>query len=458
MRTIRLNRRRLFSSWWIAVVAEMGFVGAMSWHGDFLRAGEAWRFTAFGVAAGMVYWLAVVGFLKPPLTVARKTWWFWAVAVGLRLAILPVLAGDDLWRYRWEGRIQLHGFNPYQLAPDAPALAPLRDTEWHRISHLNFPAIYPPLTELTFAALAAVRTPVTGYKVLFGLVDLGVVLVLRRLLARRTGTPDLAAWYAWNPLAVYAAAGAAHFDGLMVLTLLGAIWLLERATVENRSSVAWGSAALLGVSAAFKIVPLALVPVWFFALGWRRAWWTLPVVFAVPVGLAAWYGFPAVPVFGALGKFGREFRVNDAVWWIVGMSGGWVQAVGAGMCVGLAVWWRRDWRRGTLWVMGAALLLSPVIHAWYVVWMLPLAVWRGGPASRAWFVWSVSVSGYFLLWEVNHDSGQPWEEPFWLRTFIYLPPLVAWAGINVRGHNSKGETPQTMVENRRPDERGASIP
>ncbi len=86
-----------------------------------------------------------------------------------------------------KGRIQLHGFNPYQLAPDAPGLIPLRDAEWNRISHLNFPAIYPPLTEMTFAALAAVRTPVIGYKLLFGLVDLGVVCLLRRFLARGPG-------------------------------------------------------------------------------------------------------------------------------------------------------------------------------------------------------------------------------------------------------------------------------
>ena len=114
---------------------------------------------------------------------------------------LPVLVGDDLWRYRWEGRIQLHGFNPYQLAPDAPALVPLRDAEWNRISHLNFPAIYPPLTEMTFAALASLRTPVIGYKILFGLMDLGVVFCcvasLRAGRGRRTaprGTRGIRWW------------------------------------------------------------------------------------------------------------------------------------------------------------------------------------------------------------------------------------------------------------------------
>ena len=439
--------RRFLRSWWIAVAAEACLLIWMSRHGDFLWAGEAWRFTILGILAGAAYWLAVRRFLHAPLTAAQRTRWFWVAAVVLRLAILPVLAGDDVWRYRWEGRIQLHGFNPYQLAPDAPALAGLRDAEWSRISHLDFPAIYPPLTELTFAALAACRLPVLGYKVLFGMVDLGVVFLLRRLLARGRRPVEEAAWYAWNPLAVYAAAGAAHFDGLMLVTLLWAIYLLDRATGEEARVpwCEWGSAALLGVAAAFKVVPLALVPVWGCALGWRRAALVLPTALSIPPLLATLYGFPAVPVFGALGRFARGFRVNDPVWWLVDMVrapgepsvNDPYQAVAVLVCGGLAVWQRRDWRRGLFWVMGAALLLSPVLHAWYAVWLLPLAVWRGPAAARPWLVLSVSMFGYFLLWEVNHASGRPWQEPLWLRLFIYLPPLVTFlAGINTPARTS----------------------
>ena len=311
-------------------------------------------FTACGVAAGIMYWLAVVRFLKTPLSTVQKAWWFWVVAVGLRLAILPVLAGDDLWRYRWEGRIQLHGFNPYQLAPDAPALVPLRDAEWNRISHLNFPAIYPPLTELTFAALAAVKMPVFGYKLLFALIDLGVVFLLRRLLARGPEPPEAAAWYAWNPLAVYAAAGAAHFDGLMVLPLLGAIWLLERAVVENRASAAWGSAALLGVSAAFKIVPLALVPVWWVRAGLAagrggRCRWC----WQVPVGLAAWStGFRRCRCSGRWdgsgGSSGSTMPCGGS--WTRGCrrAGIGCRPWGRGFARGWRCGGDRDWRRGTL--------------------------------------------------------------------------------------------------------------
>ena len=419
----------------VGLAVELTCICLLTWHGNFLEAGEGARFTVLAILAGAASWLAVRGFLHaaPPRSSAL---WFWTVAVVLRIAVLPILPGDDIWRCRWEGVIQLRGFNPYQLAPDAPVLAGLRDADWSRINHQNVPAIYPPLTELTFAALARGGVPVWGYKLLFLLADLGVAALLRRLLVRRGVSPDAAAWYAWNPLAVYVSAGAAHFDALMVVAMLGGISCLDRLPEppDARTGkptwrvpmLAWVSVLLLGIAIAFKAVPAVLLPVWFFALGWRRALITLPVALGLAPLLALLYGFPGVPVFATLGRFARDFRVNDALWWLVDPAGRAVGIYGpvtALVCLALAVWLRRDWRRATLWVLGAALLLSPVLHAWYALWLLPLAVWRG-EGARAWLVFSVSVFGYFLLWEVNHDSGLPWTEPLWLRLLIYLPPLV----------------------------------
>ena len=422
---------RLFYRLCVGVVGELLCLGLMTRHGDFLHHGEPLAFVAVAFVAGAAFWLAVDAFARvlfAPRTGAR---WFWVVAVACRVVMLPILPGDDLWRYRWEGAIQLHGFNPYVLAPDAPALTPLRDAEWTRISHQSFPAIYPPLAELTFAAIAWSKMPVLGYKILFALADLGIAGILRRLLARR-GRPAEAVWYAWNPLAVYVSAGAAHFDCLMVLALMGAVCCLDQLPARPPPGwrvpmAAWASVGLLGAAVALKMVPALLLPVWSFALGWRRALLALPVAAGGPVALAFLYGFPGTPVFGALDRFARDFRVNDALWWLVdpaSHASGAARFVTIGVCGVLAAWWRADWRRALLWVMGAVLLLGPQVHAWYVLWILPLAVWRG---ARAWCVLSVSMFGYFLLWEVNHASSSPWTEPLWLRVLIYGPPLAALA-------------------------------
>ena len=432
----------------------------LSRHGDFLQAGEASKFVSLGVGAGLVYWLAVVCFARGTLPVRQSAWVFWTGAVILRLVILPVLPGDDLWRYRWEGLIQLHGFNPYALSPDAPILVPLRDADWLKINHRNFPAIYPPLAQICFAALALLGNSAWLYKVVFLLADLACCGVLRRLATQAGTGGERAAWYAWNPLVVYAFAGAAHFDCLMILALLGAVWALEaslRGTItpvrgvsfDATPSLLWLSVLLLGVAAGIKIVPLALFPVWAFTVGsWRRALGLFPVFMAPLAASAIAYGFPRVPVFSNLRQFGNRFRVNDPIWsaleTVTGSHGlannaiyEWITVFA---CLFLAFRFRRDWRRGLLWVWGTVLLLSPVVHAWYVVWVLPVAAWRG-PGARPWFILSVSIFGYFLLWEINHESGRPWEEPPWLRGLIYLPPAVAAATAMVIGRRPAPTTP-----------------
>ena len=207
--------------------AELWFAHVLSGHGDFLRAGEASKFVLAAFGAGLMYWLAAARLPRAELSARQSTWVFWAGTVLLRLVILPVLPGDDLWRYRWEGLIQLHGFNPYVLSPNEPALASLRDAGWLKINHRDFPAIYPPLTQAFFAAMALCGNSVWLYKLLFALTDLACCGVLRRLLSRAGGDGAQAAWYGWNPLVVYAFAGAAHFDCLMILALLGAVSALD---------------------------------------------------------------------------------------------------------------------------------------------------------------------------------------------------------------------------------------
>ena len=45
------------------------------------------------------------------------------IGVFARLLFLAYPAGNDVFRYVWEGYIQNLGFNPYVFAPTHPALA-----------------------------------------------------------------------------------------------------------------------------------------------------------------------------------------------------------------------------------------------------------------------------------------------------------------------------------------------
>jgi hypothetical protein len=83
---------------------------------------------------------------------------------------------------------------------------------------------------------------------------------------------------------------------------------------------------------------------------------------------------------------------------------------------------RGDWPRAALWIMGAVLLLSPVLHPWYATWILPIAVWR---RQHAWTVLSISALCGFLLWE-STPLWSAWQPNLLTRALVAVPPLVAW--------------------------------
>ena len=458
----------------LAILAEVALLLAALDSGDLSVPGHPARLVAALLGAGLCFLVAVRFF--PKSDGRNRAVLFWFVAIALRVVLLPMEPGDDLWRYLWEGRIQRAGFNPYVEGPDSVLLTDLRDDEWWRINHPESAAIYPPATELTFAALARAvpATPqsavsVLAFKLVFVLADLATIALLLRLvrsdgfLNRRGAegkqssaegkTEDLeslcvpllplctsavnpcpyrrAAWYAWNPAVAYACAGAGHFDSLMLLTLTAAVFALHRATTADATRPAWSwslaSAACLGLAIAFKLIPVFLLPVWFFALRKRTAALVLSV--AIPAALTLPYGGPVV-VLKPLLAFTEVTRFNDLVWaWLEAVSiqnpfgRNWPFTLTLAVAVSVIVWkFRADWRRSALWVLGAALLLSPTLHPWYVTWILPLAVWRG---QTAWTILSLSALTALLLWE-STALWTAWQPTLLTRSFVILPPLAAW--------------------------------
>ena len=398
--------------------------------GDLSIPGHPARLVGALLGAGVCFLVAVRFF--PKGSARNQALLFWFVAIALRVVLLPMEPGDDMWRYLWEGRIQREGFNPYLESPDSAELTALREAAWWKINHPESAAIYPPATELVFASLTRIgpSASVLLFKIVFILADLATVALLLRLI----GGPDrhrTAAWYAWNPAVAYACAGAGHFDSLMLLTLTAAVLALDRATAANATRPPWSwslvSTACLGLAIALKLIPVFLLPVWFFAL--RRRASALLLSVAIPAALTLLYGGPAV-VLKPLLAFADVTRFNDLVWgWLEAVTianpfgRNWPFTLALALAVAVIVWrFRADWRRSALWVLGAALLLSPVLHPWYVVWILPLAVWRG---QTAWTVLSLSALTALLLWETT-ALWTAWQPNLLTRSMVVLPPLAAW--------------------------------
>jgi hypothetical protein len=353
----------------------------------------------------------------------------------------PALS-DDVYRYIWDGRVQLHGVHPYRHAPADDALAGIRDEDWERINHPQVKTIYPPLAQILFFLLAAAGAGPVGFKLALGLADFAVVLALDRLL-RRTGLPrDRVLLYAWNPLAVMETAGSGHVEPVGILLLLLALgWVVDR---RRRLS-----AFALAASVHVKLLPLVLVPGHL-----RRAGPSAALVLLVALVLL-WlpYGLTGPPVGSGLVDYAERWEHNafafagirslmervdtaahlkpliDSLKDRTGQSlpsdflyrHVWPRDI-ARLFVGVVLMaWvahvvlrrRRDPAQEALLVLGAVLLLAPTVHPWYVLWLLPFAAAR---LSWGWLLLGATVP---LAYFVRGDDV-PWA----VRCVEYLPPLA----------------------------------
>jgi hypothetical protein len=380
-----------------------------------------------GAVAGFLTGAAVacVGFLMACAAGRVSMRRFWIVAVALRLLLLPMAPGDDVWRYIWEGRVQRAGFSPHALAPDAPALASLRDAVWERMPHRSIPAVYPPAAQAVFRWTGAVSESVGLLKLVFVLADLGVCA----LLVCRAGT-HRALWYAWSPLVVYSFAGGAHFDSLMLLPLVAAVLLAERGTAVGRVM-----ASVLGaLSVGIKWVSLPFLGWLGLAVRRRNGWWsgawvavgglaTLGVIFA---GLLADGGLRSA-ISPDFTLYARSAELLPA---LIGPHLPWTSWGNAVYAIPLVLWglWRAWVERDGAWfVCGwflAMLVCSPCVHAWYFTWPLALGALVG---SRAALLGSVSCFAYFWLQRTSALGGA-WEQGPWEKIIMWGPVLagLAW--------------------------------
>jgi alpha-1,6-mannosyltransferase len=458
-------QRGLLFKFFFALAAELFFFAALNFFDDWTLESMPIKFVESAFLAGIAYLVAVSSF-KIDIGVRKQAIIFWGIAVALRLIALPLVPGDDLWRDQWEGRIQRAGFNPYLIAPDDPKLDELRRAypESSKINHPELRAPYPPGAELLFRVFTRISDRPLFYKMVFAIADLATVALVLRLIrnsktpvvgrARPPGAPKIdvpavlpshppgsqelappaytaAAWYAWNPLVAYSFAGAAHFDSLMILPMVGGIFCLVRSTTETQSRRQWfwalGVAILFGIAISIALVPALLLLLCVFALRWRAI--VLTISAAIPAFLSLPFGFPTVRIWDSLGQFAYFTRLNDLFWWLIEETF-WANphqrnfhynVILISCVVAVSFFFIRDWKRGTLWVLGTTLLLTPVLHAWYCVWILPLATWR---RANAWHVLSITIFAYYLFWD-ERLFGLPWHAELWMRALIIAPVLAA---------------------------------
>ncbi len=324
------------------------------------------RFALLYGLSGIGFALLATAATSVPLRVAL------VAAVAVRLVFLPFTPSlsDDVYRYVWDGRVQLAGLNPYRYAPADSRLDTVPYGDRGRINHARLRTVYPPLAELGFAAVAAAHGGILALKVLLGLVDLLAAWAVWWLADTKKRRQALVL-YLLCPAVILQTWEAAHLEVAAVLLVVLAAGLLRR----GRDG--WAGAAL-GLAAAVKLTPLALVVP---ALVGGRARPARLLAGLVPALLV-----PYLPYVLHGGAFGSLFESGTT--WLGGslvyaaarvvLPAGPARAVCATLFIGGAVWIARRLRgrpataRAFAWTATLLVFCLPVVHAWY--WLTPLAL------------------------------------------------------------------------------------
>jgi hypothetical protein len=224
-------------------------------------------FVGLACGASVLYLSAVVVTLNFRLP-GRALWGILLGAAVMRAIALPTqpLLSTDLYRYVWDGKVQVAGINPYRYIPDAPELKSLRDDfMFPRINRADYAhTIYPPTAELAYFLGARLSPTYLGMKALMVAFETLAIAALLRLLAAARVPRERVLIYAWNPLAVWEFAGNGHVDAL-ALGLLALVML----AYLGRHRVVTG--ALFGAAILVKFLPVILFPAF-----WRRFDWRMP--------------------------------------------------------------------------------------------------------------------------------------------------------------------------------------
>jgi len=362
--------------------------------------------------------------------------WLMVVAASTRLAllVLPPLLSEDLWRYLWDGAVQWAGIDPYRFAPDASALDALAtDPELAairgRIGHAHIPTIYPPAAQITFFVATIAGPYALVLRAVLVVADLTVIGALWRWAGRLGRRPQLAALYALAPLPMLESAVGGHVDAVGVAGLAVAGLALS----SNR---VWTAGLGLAVGIWTKLLPLLALPVLL-----RTRPKAVVATAIAAVALLAPYLAAGGHLLTGLTTYGQRWRANDglfrAVLWLfeqvvppgdqpvdlpapiveivrslvgpnaqpgqvwpdeVAFAGAKLVAGGLFGLVCLWCWWKARGLEDALGPMLATLfLVSPVIHPWYLMWILPLAAlaWdrpEGAPPwSAAMLVWGLTA-------------------------------------------------------------------
>lgn len=208
------------------------------------------------------------------------------------LFAIPNLS-QDFYRFIWDGRMILEGFNPYLSLPETfiqQGLFPISEAselytgmgEMNGSHYTN----YPPLNQLCFLIAAffsskSIFGSVIVLRLIIILADIGIIYFGEKLLQNLNLPIKNIFWYALNPFIIIEMTGNLHFEPVMIFFLIWGLYKLQQQK--------WILAAILiACSISVKLIPLLFLPLFYQ--------WFIQPISNNKTNSIKWIGFKFKPI------------------------------------------------------------------------------------------------------------------------------------------------------------------
>lgn len=376
---------------------------------------------------------------KPGISKSLQFWLFIALLLRLLLVFSIPRLSNDFYRFIWDGRLLVQGYNPYGHLPlfylkNGMAVSGIDQTLFEAFGAKNTYSSYPPVAQAQFAS-ACLLFPKSIYgsvivmKSWLFVFETGSIFLMLRLL-RKFKLPDRnVLLYALNPLVIVEILGNLHFEGAMLFFLLAALWLLTEDCPLGHTSCRALSAVAFALSVCSKLLTLMFLPFFIKKMGWKESL----RYFSLTGVVTALLFLPLVKLsfFGnfseSLGLYFKKLEYNASLYYLLRWVGwkvaGYNMIAWFGPALGLValvVILRIAFINGTRWrelpemwlfAICTYLACTTTVHPWYLTLPIALCVFTRWRFPLAW-------SGLIFLTYVNY-SYQPYRENLWVVAIEY---------------------------------------
>ena len=369
------------------------------------------------------------------------------VAILSRLIFLFAIPNlsQDFYRFIWDGRMILQGYNPYLHTPQsfinlgqAPVSQAKELVSGMQVLNASHYSNYPPINQLLFTlanvfSSANILGSVIGLRLLIIAADIGTLYFGAKLLEKLGLSKHKIFWFILNPFIIIELTGNLHFESVMIFFLILSLYLL------HKNKWQW-AAVVFALSISTKLVPLLFLPLfvkWFrlkndaTKIDFKKLFSFYIIIGSTTLLLfAPFFSMQFISNYSkTVGLWFGNFEFNASVYYIARAIGyaitGYNQIAIIGktlpLLIFISIWILALTRKNQdfltlltsmLLAMTFYLLLSTTVHPWYVASLLILGLFTNYKLP---IVWSFIVIISYLAY-ANADNT----ENLWLIGLEYL--------------------------------------